>query len=418
MLAAVRLFIVGYKTVLPKGAFGLLVANLFLFCGCFAWSQGPPASAPARTLHGVVKSGKTPVPGATVTAFDRSSGRKGVGWTQPDGSYKLTLPGDGEYVVQLQMAAFARAATRVTVNASNPNPLIDLEIVLLSRSESSQGNMAGRAGGNASGGRGFQSPSVFQSEAGTDQCVNGGDSVAPSGMPVPGIPPAVATESVAVSGTSSPSLAGMSPDELRSRYQDNQMGGPPGGANGGMGGIGGFGGRASGGGGGPMRFGGRSNNNQLHGTVYYSANDAALNAAPYSLTGGPETNPAYLQQRFGAALGGPLIIPHLYNGAKTFFLLHYNGTLGDTPYRYYSTVPTLQERSGKFSQTLVNGKPVQIFDPTTGLPFANNTIPQGMIRSAAQGLLAYIPLPNLPGQVQNFRLVTAAKDDTNDLKSA
>ncbi len=416
MLAVVRLLIAGYKTVLPRGAFPLLVANLVLFGCCMAWSQGPPASAPARSLHGVVKSGKIPVPGATVTAFDRASGRKAVGWTQPDGSYKLTLPGDGEYVVQVQMAAFARAVGRVTVNASNPNPLVDLEIVLLSRSESSQGNMQGRAGGSASGARGFQSLSVFQSEAGADQGANGGDSVAPSGMPVPWVPPSVATESVAVSGTNSPSLAGMSPDELRSRYQDNQMGGPTGGANGGMGGFGGFGGHGGGGGGaGPMRFGGRSNNNQLHGTVYYSANDAALNAAPYSLTGEPETNPPYLQQRFGAALGGPLIIPHIYNGAKTFFFLHYNGTLGDTPYSYYSTVPTLQERSGNFSQTLVNGKPVQIFNPTTGLPFANNTIPQGMISSAAQGLLAYIPLPNLPGQVQNFRFVTAAKDDTNDL---
>jgi trimeric autotransporter adhesin len=374
----------------------------------------PPASVPTRTLQGVVKSGKIPVPGATVTAFDRSSGHRVVGWTQPDGSYKLALPGDGEYVVRVQMAAFAAAAARVTVNSSNPNPRVDLEIVLLSRSDSNQAGTPGRAGGNAPGGRGFQSLSVFQGEAGADQGANGGDSIAPSGMPVPGIPPTVATESVAVSGTSSPSLAGMSPDELRSRYQDNQMGGPPGGSGGGPGGFGGFGGRG-GGGGGPARLGGRNNSNQLHGTVYYSANDAALNAAPYSLTGEPTTNPAYLQQRFGAAVGGPLIIPHVYNGAKTFFFVHYNGTLGDTPYSYYSTVPTLQERSGNFSQTLVNGKPVQIFDPTTGLPFANNTIPQGMISPAAQGLLGYIPLPNQPGQVQNFRFVTAAKDDTNDL---
>jgi hypothetical protein len=251
----------------------------------------------------------------------------------------------------------------------------------------------------------------MQSDAGTDQGINGGESVAPSGMPVPGIPPNLATESVAVSGSNSPSLAGMSPDELRSRFPD-QMGGIPGAGGGGAGG--GFGGR--GGGGGPMRLGGRgTNNNQLHGTIYYSANDAALNAAPYSLTGEPSPNPEYLQQRFGANVGGPLVIPHVYNGAKTFFFLHYNGTLGDTPYSYYSTVPTLQERNGNFSQTLVNGQPVQIFNPATRLPFANNTIPQSMISPAAEGLLNYIPLPNLPGQVQNFRSVTTAKDDTNDL---
>ena len=38
-----------------------------------------------------------------------------------------------------------------------------------------------------------------------------------------------------------------------------------------------------------------------------------------------------------------------------------------------------------------------------------------MINSSAQGLLAYIPLPNLPGQFQNFRYISAAKSDSNDL---
>src|SRR5208283_397195 len=235
-----------------------------------------------------------------------------------------------------------------------------------------------------------------------------------SGMPVPGVPPTIATESVAISGSNAPSLAGMSADELRSRFQqDGQLGGISSAAGGAMGGgFGGPGGR----GGGPMRIGGRGSNlNQPHGTVYYSANDVALNAPAYSLTGQPTTTPAYLQQRFGAAIGGPLIIPHIYNGAsKTFFFLHYNGTLGDTPYSFFSTVPTLLERGGNFSQTLANGQPVQIFNPATGLPFASATIPQSMINSAAEGLLAYIPLPNLPGQFQNFRYVTAAKNDSND----
>jgi hypothetical protein len=309
-----------------------------------------------------------------------------VGWTQPDGSYKLTLPGDGEYVVRAQMAAFATAVSHVTVGPSNQNPHVDLEIVLLSRSESGQGNTQARTAGRGTGNRGFQSLSVLQGEAGGDQGANV-DSVAPAGMPVPGVPPTIATESVAVSGSNAPGFAGMSADELRSRYQqDGQPAGVSSAAGGPMGGgFGGPGGR--GGGGGPIRIGGRgSNMNQPHGTVYYSADDAALNAAPFSLTGQPTTNPAYLQQRFGAAIGGPLIIPHIYNGAsKTFFFMHYNGTLGDTPYSFFSTVPTLLERSGNFSQTMVNGEPVQIFNPATGLPFANATIPQSMINSASQG---------------------------------
>ena len=47
----------------------------------------PAESAPAGTLEGKVKSGNTPVPGATVSATNPATGEKVVGWTQPDGSY-------------------------------------------------------------------------------------------------------------------------------------------------------------------------------------------------------------------------------------------------------------------------------------------------------------------------------------------
>ena len=402
------------KSVSKPGAVfrSALVLLLVCFCPGVSRSQTLPPPLPTRTVQGMVKSGKTPVPGATVTAVNHGTGQKVAGWTQPDGTFRLTLPADGEYVVRAQMAAFATAVSHVTVSPSNQNPRLDLEIVLLSRSEAGQSNVEGRTGARGTANRGFQSLSVMQGEAGSDQGVNGGDSVAPSGMPVPGVPPTIATESVAVSGTNSPSLAGLNADELRSGFpQGGQQGGIASAAGGPMGG--GFGGR---GGGGGMRMGGRGANiNQMHGTLYYSADDAALNAAQFSLTGHPTPNPGYLQQRFGGAVGGPLIIPHVYNGAKTFFFLHYNGTLGETPYSYFSTVPTLAERSGNFSQTLVGGAPVQIFNPATGLAFANATIPQNMINSASKGLLAYIPLPNLPGQFQNFSSVSAAKSDSNDL---
>ena len=405
------------ESALNRGPVLVSIIALVLFYSCFCRGQARLPTAQVRSLQGVVRSGKTPVPGATVTAENRGTRQKVVAWTQPDGSYKLQLPGDGEYDVRAQMSAFATANAHVNVGSSNPNARVDLELVLLSRAESTQSNTQARAGGNGAGNRGFQGLSVFQGETGTEQSA-GGDSVAPPGMPVPGVPPTIATESVTVTGTNSPTLAGMGPDELRSRFGDNPMGGTPGapggGMGGGFGGPGGFGGRGGGGGGGG-RFGGRGSRNQIHGTVYYSANDAALNAPPFALAGGPSPNPAYLQQRFGAAFGGPLIIPHFYSGSKTFFFFHYNGTLGDAPYSYYSNVPTPAERSGNFSQTLVNGKPVVIYDPVTGMPFANDTIPQNMISPAAAGLLNYIPLPNLPGTVQNFRFVTAAKDDTNNL---
>ena len=373
------------------------------------------------TLEGKVKSGNTPIPGATVTATNPATGQKVVGWTQPDGSYKLALPAAGEYVVRAQMAAFAAATQRINISTSNQHPRLDLQITLLSRAQNTTGGTRARVGGL--GNAGFQALSVLAGEAGNKgSSSDNTESVAPQGMPVPGIPPSLSTESVAVSGSSSSgNVFPLSSDEMRARFQDarNQQGipGTAGGSDGGFGPGGGPGGRLGGvplGGGGGFRRTG-FNFNQPHGTLYYSANTSSLNAAPYSLTGAPSENPGYLQQRFGASIGGPLNIPHIYHGgSKTFFFLNYNGTYGDTPYSFFTTVPTALERSGDFSQTLVNGKPVQIFNPATGQPLANATIPQNMINSAAQGLLNYVPSPNLPGTTQNFRYITAATTNSTD----
>ena len=99
-----------------KGKWPRFVVMAFLCCG-LSWAQTSPPNPPAeaRTLQGTVKSGTTPVPGATVSATNPKTQQKVVGWTQPNGNYKLTLPSDGEYTVRAQMAAFATAVQQVTV---------------------------------------------------------------------------------------------------------------------------------------------------------------------------------------------------------------------------------------------------------------------------------------------------------------
>ena len=64
--------------------------------------------------------------------------------------------------------------------------------------------------------------------------------VVPSGMPVPGIAPDSATESVAVSGNTSNSLNALSADELQQRFNDVRQQGGGFGAGGGFGGGGGL----------------------------------------------------------------------------------------------------------------------------------------------------------------------------------
>jgi len=131
MPLVVMLFTALEKSVLKRNTVLFPTLAVVLFWCFFSWSQVPGPSAQLRTLTGVVKSGKTPVPGATVTAVNHATGQRVVEWSGSDGSYKLTLPGDGEYAVRAQMAAFATAMAHVTVGPSNQNPRVDLEIVLL-----------------------------------------------------------------------------------------------------------------------------------------------------------------------------------------------------------------------------------------------------------------------------------------------
>ncbi len=168
---------------------------------------------------------------------------------------------------------------------------------------------------------------------------------------------------------------------------------------------------------------GRFDINRPHGSIYYTVGDSALNAAPYSLTGRPSIKPGYLQNRVGVSLGGPLNIPKIYKGGnKTFFFVNYNGYRGENPFDQFSTVPTLLERAGDFSQSTIrtqnSSTPVQLFDPFTHQPIPNNNVandPTLKISPIAQGLLKFIPLPNLPGDVQNFHFSTAAISNSDDL---
>lgn len=372
-----------------------------------------------------------PIPGATVTAINAATRQKTSTWTDVDGSYALPVRVAGTYFVRTQMTGFAPAFLRLEVSGTKPEERADLELVLASRykgpTPGERQGMPGRANANAgapgrpgmNGNGRFQSLSVMQGEESGDFQQN---NVAPAGMPIPGIAPTTSTESVEVSGNGEGNMSGMSSEEMRQRFQEAREQ-RDGGGFGGPGGPGGGRGGPGGGGGGPfiMRAGRGFNINRPHGTVYYTIADSALDAAPYSLTGVPSGKPSYSQSRFGAAIGGPLNIPKIYNGGnKTFFFVNYNGSYGDTPFDAFSTVPTLAERNGDFSATRIAngsnaGSPVQLFDPKTGLPFTNNIIPKGEINPAAAGLLPFIPLPNLPGDEQNFHFVTAATSNATNL---
>ncbi len=203
------------------------------------------------------------------------------------------------------------------------------------------------------------------------------------------------------------------------------FGGGPGGGGPGGGGRGGFGGP---GGMDPERlaalrermrlaqaegrtFGNRRRRGQqplVRGMAFLQIGNSAFDARPYSLTGQNFDKPGYSQNRFGVTLGGQLPKTH------TQYTLNYSGNINHNSYSAYATVPTPLERLGDFSQSVVQA-PVTIYDPDTRAPFPGNRIPQSRIDSAAAGLLDFIPLPNRPGALQNYQIVTSIPRDTNAL---
>lgn len=161
---------------------------------------------------------------------------------------------------------------------------------------------------------------------------------------------------------------------------------------------------------------------------YDNAQISAWNAANPGNTAPLETitkKPRDRQNDFGGALGGPVRIPHLYDGRnKTFFFFaweQYRNRRGLT--NDVLTLPTAAERGGDFSALLGPGlvdpntkAPVinpctgtqvlrgQIFDPSTTQvvggqtcrkPFAGNIITN--LSPVAQKVLGYLPATNLAG---------------------
>ncbi|HET9180179.1 MAG TPA: carboxypeptidase regulatory-like domain-containing protein [Terriglobia bacterium] len=192
-----------------------------------------------------------------------------------------------------------------------------------------------------------------------------------------------------------------------------------GGGPGGPGGPGGEAGMPFGGGGGGDRvffFGGfrRPGSNQIRGNINESYTNSAFDARPYPLNTPSQPQVPYYSELFGFSLGGPLNIPRLYNGGnKTSFFFNFNIIRGTSPQNILASLPTAAERQGDFSATTIASGPGAgtmpvIYEPTAALEprtaFPGNVVPSSMLNSASLGLLQYLPMPNLPGQVQNYHV--------------
>jgi Carboxypeptidase regulatory-like domain len=148
---------------------------------------------------------------------------------------------------------------------------------------------------------------------------------------------------------------------------------------------------------GDVTFTTKGGTNNFHGSLFEYLQNDALDAHVFNFA---EKAPKHFNT-FGGSIGGPVLIPHFYNGHnKTFFFFDYEGNRRRTSEAEQYTVPTALERTGNLSElasTLpgaATGHPV-LTNPSTGQAYPNLTIPN--ISTFATTLLnRYYPLPNLP----------------------
>jgi trimeric autotransporter adhesin len=400
--------------------------------------QASVTTAPVQsggTLHGVVKSGAIPLPGVTVTAQNSLTGKKYATTTDITGAWTLTIPLNGRYVVKTQFAGFAAGSDEAVLNATSHDKTVGFALILASRAAAQAGSEAAGQQISESAIRqlaatGAQSLSLI-SALGSDTETQAGTPTQQAGGSGASLPSAAGNsdfggDSVAISGQSgqvSP-IAGMDPDRIRDAIETiRAQGGAAGifgGALGGGGGGGGFGGGFGGGGGGGGRGNFRGfNPGQPHGSMFWIGSNSALNAEPFSVEGQPQVQPASGSNRFGITFMSAPYIPHLTkpSGKDTMFLT-LSGTRSSSPEDLYANVPTAAERAGDFSAA---GLPA-IYDPTTGLQFANNTISNGqngtpklISPQAANVLNKFYPLPNITGTTSNgdnYHLLTTAQTNS------
>ncbi len=154
----------------------------------------------------------------------------------------------------------------------------------------------------------------------------------------------------------------------------------------------------------------RGGTNAFHGTAFDFLRNEALNARNYFQSSDPN-KPAYRRNQFGGTLGGPLVRD------RTFFFVDYQGQRQDIGRTVISTVPTLLQRQGIFTEAIAGRVPI-IYDPATTVgsartPFPGNVIPTERIDPVALALLQRYPLPTSAGTANNYRR-TGAETDNQD----
>lgn len=137
--------------------------------------------------------------------------------------------------------------------------------------------------------------------------------------------------------------------------------------------------------------------NRFHGSAFWYHQNAAFDAIPF----GAASKPHKVGNTFGVEAGGPVVIPHLYNGHdRTFFFADYEGYRFPQQTPSQQVVPTVAMKNGDFSHYSSSTYGGSLNNPFTGGSYGS-ALPASAINPAAQKILSFFPDPN-HGDVNSY----------------
>jgi outer membrane receptor protein involved in Fe transport len=136
----------------------------------------------------------------------------------------------------------------------------------------------------------------------------------------------------------------------------------------------------------------RSGTNHVHGALWEFLRNDAVDANNYFA----QTKEPLKQNQFGVTAGGPI------KKDKTFIFGFYEGFRNRQGKTTLTTVPSLKQRTGDFSELcpegfaagFCNNSAHQLFNVFANAPYPNNKVPQSQFNSVSENLLSFFPLPN------------------------